>query len=50
MDVHCRAMLYYRLLQHNLKQAQRVVCGQVEKSVASRTRLPQKVNEIISSQ
>ena len=30
MDVHDRGMLYYRLLKYNVKEAQRVVCGQTK--------------------
>ena len=30
MDVHDRGMLYYRLLKHDVKEAQKVVCGQAK--------------------
>lgn len=33
MDVHDRALLYYRLLKTNVKEAERVVCGSDSKSV-----------------
>ena len=30
MDVHDRGMLYYRLLKHGVKEAEKVVCGQAK--------------------
>ena len=33
MNVHDRGIFYYRLLKYNVREAQKIVCGQV-KSVA----------------
>ena len=30
MDVHDRGLLYYRLLKHDVREAQKVVCGQAK--------------------
>lgn len=35
MDVHDRALLYYRLLKTNAKEAERVVCGSISKPVTN---------------
>ena len=37
MDVHDRGMLYYRLLKHNVKEAQKVICGQAKTVVEENT-------------
>ena len=43
MNIHDRGVLYYRLLKSNVKEAQRIVCGQIknvteENTVISRVR------------
>ena len=43
MDVHDRGMLYYRLLKHDVKEAQKVVCGQA-KSVAEENTVTHRVS------
>ena len=40
MDVHNRGMLYYRLLKHDVKEAQRVVSGQVKTVADTNTVIP----------
>ena len=40
MDVHDRGMLYYRLLKYNVKEAQRVVCGQTKMVAEENTVIP----------
>ena len=40
MDVHDRAMLYYRLLKHDVKEAQRVICGQTKMVATENTVIP----------
>jgi len=45
MNIHDRGVLYYRLLKSNVKEAQRVGCGQIknvteENTVISRVRRP----------
>lgn len=43
MDVHDRGMLYYRLLKHNVREAQKVVCGQA-KAVADENTITHRVS------
>ena len=43
MDIHDRGMLYYRLLKHDVKEAQKVVCGQV-KTVAEENTVTHRVS------
>ena len=43
MDVHDRGMLYYRLLKHNVREAQKVVCGQA-KAVADENMTTHRVS------
>ena len=43
MDVHDRGMLYYRLLKHDVKEAQKVVCGQA-KTVAEENTVTHRVS------
>lgn len=43
MDVHDRGMLYYRLLKHNVREAQKVVCGQA-KAVADENMITHRVS------
>lgn len=40
MDVHDRGMLYYRLLKHDVKEAQRVICGQTKMVATENTVIP----------
>ena len=40
MDVHDRGMLYYRLLKHDVKEAQKVVCGQPKTVAEENTVIP----------
>ena len=40
MDVHDRGVLYYRLLKHDVKEAQKVVCGQTKTVVETNTVIP----------
>ena len=40
MDVHDRGMLYYRLLKHDVKEAQKVVCGQAKTVAEENTVIP----------
>jgi arginyl-tRNA--protein-N-Asp/Glu arginylyltransferase len=42
MDVRDRGMLYYRLLKHDVKEAQKVVCGQA-KTVAEENTVIRRV-------
>ena len=43
MDVHDRGMLYYRLLKHNVREAQKVVCGHA-KTVADENMVTHRVS------
>lgn len=43
MDVHDRGMLYYRLLKHDVREAQKVVCGQA-KTVADENMVTHRVS------
>ena len=47
MDVHDRGVLYYRLLKHNVREAQKVVCGQAKTVAEANTVIP-RVSEILS--
>ena len=40
MDVHDRGMLYYRLLKQDVKQAQKIVCGQAHLVAEKNTIIP----------
>ena len=40
MDVHDRGMLYYRLLKQDVKQAQKIVCGQAHLVAEKNTVIP----------
>ena len=40
MDVHDRGMLYYRLLKHDVKEAQKVICGQAKTVAEENTVIP----------
>ena len=44
MDVHDRGMLYYRLLKHDVKEAQKVVCGQAKTVAEENTVIPRVCN------
>ncbi len=43
IDVHDRAILYYRLLKKDVKEAQRVLCGQA-KTVAEKNTVITRVS------
>lgn len=40
LDVHDRGMLYYRLLKKDVKEAERVVSGQIKTVAESNTVIP----------
>ena len=40
IDVHDRGMLYYRLLKKDVKEAERVVCGQIKTVTEKNTVIP----------
>ena len=40
MDVHDRGVLYYRLLKHDVREAQKVVCGQPKTVAETNTVIP----------
>ena len=40
MDIHDRGVLYYRLLKHDVREAQKVVCGQPKTVAEANTVIP----------
>ena len=48
MDVRDRGLLYYRLLKHDVREAQKVVCGQAGKTVAEENSVTHRVSGIPS--
>jgi len=42
MNIHDRGVFYYRLLKYNVREAQKIVCGQV-KSVAEKNTIITRV-------
>ena len=46
MDIHDRGLLYYRLLKHDVREAQKVVCGQA-KTVTEDNAVTHRVSALI---